>query len=187
MNVVVSFFLVQVVSSAPLEAVQMEPKTQKEQFNIAYIRAIAAQVGVNPGRQEVDDDSVDISFSGTGYSGKIRNPQIHIQLKCTSQDLVSNEVIKFPLKLKNYEDLRGSNVACPKYLAILLVPEESENWINHVHDGMLLRHRCYWVSLRDHPETANTTSVTVDIPLSQRLTPEVLQKMMTLASEGLSA
>lgn len=164
----------------------MDPKRRKEQFNVAYVGAIAAQIGINNARTDVDDDSVDVYLVGKNYSGKIRNPQIQLQLKCTSQDLVSGTVVKFPLKRKNYDDLRGENVLCPRYLAVLLVPRLEDEWIEHSDKGMLLRHACYWVSIRDLPDT-NNASVTIDVPLSQRLTPNELKRMMTRASDGESA
>ena len=159
---------------------------RKEQFNVAYVGAIAAQVGINNARTEVDDDSVDVYLVGKNYSGRIRNPQIQLQLKCTSQNLVSGAVIKFQLKRKNYDDLRGENVLCPRYLAVLMVPHNENEWIEHSNDGMLLRHSCYWVSIRDLPAISNE-SIVVDVPLAQRLTPQELKRMMTRASDGESA
>lgn len=159
---------------------------RKEQFNVAYVGAMAAQVGINNARTEVDDDSIDVYLVGKNYSGKIRNPQIQLQLKCTSQSLVSGSVIKFQLKRKNYDDLRGHDVLCPRYLAVLMVPHNENEWSEHSADGMLLRHNCYWVSIRDLPDISNA-SVVVDVPLAQRLTPDELKRMMTRASDGESA
>lgn len=164
----------------------MDPKKRKEHFNVAYIGAIAAQVGINNARTDVDDDSVDVYLVGKNYPGKVRNPQIQLQLKCTSQNLVSGSVIKFQLKRKNYDDLRGKNVLCPRYLAVLLVPNHESEWIEHSDEGMLLRHSCYWVSIRELPDVS-TASVVVDVPLAQRLTPDELKRMMTRASDGESA
>lgn len=155
---------------------------QKEQFNIAYVAAIAAQAGIDRITPTVDDDSIDLILVGKGFEGTIRNPQIQLQLKCTSQDLIQGDFIKFPLSVKNYEDLRGSNVVCPRYLVVLLVPESHDNWILHSEDCMMLHNRCYWVSLKDSPNTTNASSITVDIPLEQRFTTEVLKTLMNSAS-----
>lgn len=164
----------------------MDPQKRKEQFNVAYVGAMAAQAGINPARTEVDDDSVDIYLVGKNYPGRIRNPQIHVQFKCTARNLISGSNIKFRLKRKNYDDLRGANVLCPQYLAVLLVPADMIEWTEHNAQGMLLRHACYWLSIRDYPDTS-ATSVTVDVPLSQRLTAVELERMMRLASDGQSA
>lgn len=163
----------------------MDLNMQKEAFQRAYFCALAAQAGYNTQKAEVDDDSVDIGLRTRGFTtALIRNPQIEFQLKCSSQNLVIDGLIKFPLSRKNYEDLRGENVAMPRYLAVLLVPESAGDWIVHHGAHIALHERCFWLSLRDAPAKANTTSITVDVPLAQRLTTDVLRQMMEAASQG---
>lgn len=165
----------------------MDSGKQKEEFQFAYVAALAAHAGLNRGELRVDDDSVDVIFSGKGFTGGIRNPKIELQLKCSSQKLVTaGGVLKFPLKKKNYDDLRGDDVVSPRYLAVLVVPELTSEWVMHHSDSVALHNLCYWVSLRDAPASANTTAVTIDIPISQRLTTEALVAMMQAASAGVS-
>jgi len=162
----------------------MDEKKQKEEFNYAYVCALAAHAGLNRGDFRVDDDSIDITFQ-TKHDfgpGRLRSPLIQIQLKCTSQDLVVDGVIKFKLKIKNYDDLRGDNVVAPRYLAVLLVPEDVGAWIAHNDGHIALYNSCYWVSLRNAGPTDNDTTVTVDVPLAQRLTSHILWQMMNRAS-----
>ena len=165
----------------------MDQQSQKEQFNYAYVCALAAHAGLNRISLAVDNDSIDVAFRSKGYHGStIRSPQIEFQLKCTSQAFVdaSGTVLKFPLPRKNYDDLRGQDFASPRYLAVLLVPDDVGLWIGHEHEHIALRKSCYWLSLRDHLPSGNTDSVTVSIPLSQRLTTETLKAMMDRASSG---
>lgn len=162
----------------------MDRAKQKEQFSIAYVNAMAAQAGLNNGHCAVDDDSVDLMLLGKGFDGKIRNPQLQLQLKCTSQQLVKDEVIKFPLSVKNYNDLRGENVVCPRYLVVLVVPENVADWSEQRSNELILRNSCYWMSIRNMPETCNVSSVTVEVPLKQQLTKEILLELMAHASKG---
>jgi hypothetical protein len=163
----------------------MDPQKQKEQFNYAYMCALAAQAGLNRVDAAVDDDSIDVSFKSRGYHGQpIRSPQIEFQLKCTSQDLVDGDVIKYPLSKKNYDDLRGADFAAPRYLAVLLVPTEVDSWVAHNEQHIALFNNCYWLSLRHAESTDNNTQVTVSIPLAQRLTSMTLREMMDRASQG---
>lgn len=163
----------------------MDPQKQKEQFNYAYMCALAAHAGLNRVDAAVDDDSIDVSFKSKGYhGGTVRSPLIEFQLKCTSQELVDGEVIKFPLSLKNYNDLRGSDFASPRYLAVLLVPGEVDAWVDHCEDNIALFNNCYWLSLRDAAATENKEQITVSIPLAQRLTSTALREMMNRASQG---
>ena len=163
----------------------MDPQKQKEQFNYAYVCALAAQAGLNRVDAAVDDDSIDLSFKSRGYHGRpVRSPQIEFQLKCTSQNLVDGEVIKYPLSRKNYDDLRGSDFAFPRYLAVLVVPTEIDAWVAYNEHHIALFNSCYWLSLRDSAPTENDVQVTVAIPLSQRLTSETLREMMDRASQS---
>jgi len=56
----------------------MDLNTQKEQFSIAYVRAVAAVAGVKILRAEVDDDSIDIGFERSGGCAA----KLDLQLKC---------------------------------------------------------------------------------------------------------
>lgn len=162
----------------------MHISNKKEQFNIAYITAMAAQAGLNHNAPVVDEDSVDLTLIGKNYPGLFKDPHIQLQLKCTSQNLINGDVIKYPLSIKNYEELRGTSYICPRYLVVLLVPQNEQEWIVHHDEHMALHNQCYWISIKDYPSTTNTTSVVVDVPLNQRLTTDTLLKLMTDASNG---
>lgn len=131
----------------------------------------------------MDDDSVDLSLVGKGYSGIVRNPQIDLQLKCTSQNLINGDTLKFPLKKKNYDDLRGDNVLSPRYLVVLVVPSADIDWLEHKDDHMVARNLCYWISIKDFPETTNDTSITLEIPITQRFNSTTLKNLMECASK----
>lgn len=163
----------------------MDLQKQKEQFNYAYMCALAAHAGLNRVDATVDDDSIDVSFKSKGYHGRpVRSPQIEFQLKCTAQDLVDGDAIKFQLSRKNYDDLRGNDFASPRYLAVLMIPAEIDQWIEHSDQKISLFKSCYWLSLRDAEPTENAEKITVTIPLAQRLTSLTLREMMDRASEG---
>jgi len=68
-------------------AMPLHPTRQKEQFSIAFVRAIAAVSGYNITRCEVDDDSIDLGLKGSRREGSIRNaPCLDLQVKCTDTD-----------------------------------------------------------------------------------------------------
>lgn len=169
-----------------LVLVPVDINKRKEQFNVAYIDAIAAKVGLKHLRADVDDDSVDVTLEGRNYTGKLRNPQIQLQLKCTSRSVVSisDNCIKFSLKKKNYDDLRADNVLSPRYLVVMIVPEDISNWVIHHEDCMALHHSCYWISIKNHPDSDNTSTITINVPLTQKLTSEKLALLMQAASNG---
>ncbi|WP_282268535.1 DUF4365 domain-containing protein [Stenotrophomonas sp. PS02298] len=163
----------------------MDPEVQKEQFQRAFVGALAAHAGLNSGQDVVDDDSVDLRLKARGIvGGKIRNPQIEFQLKCTFRDLVTGDSLAFPLGIKNYDDLRAEDLLSPRYLAVLVVPRDTGKWLDHSGDCMTLSHECYWMSLRGYPKSPNTTSVTVHVPLKNRLRTSTLEDMIKAASRS---
>lgn len=161
----------------------MDKFKQMEQFNIAYVHALASHAGFKISRCDVDDDSVDLTIEGTGFNqSKIRNPKIDFQLKSTSSFSIKDGTISYSLKKKNYMDLIGDNVLSPRYLILLNLSEDSSRWLNNLPSGISLHNHCYWCSLRDSPPTENNYSVTIKMPDTQILTSSLLKDMMMAAS-----
>ena len=66
---------------------------------------------------------------------------------------------------------------------VLHLPKNLSDWIDHDGDGITLKNKCYWVSLKGLPESANKTSVTVHIPENQIVTVDVLRGFVDQASK----
>lgn len=162
----------------------MDINQQKEQFSNAYVRAVAAVAGFTCYKPEPDVDSVDWCIAAVGGRGTTRSPKVELQLKCTSRDVMDDKVIGYPLKIKNYDDLRADNYQVPRILVIVLVPDKLEDWLRQSEDEMAMRHCGYWVSLRSQPQTDNEASVTVRIPRVQQFTVDSLKELMERISNG---
>ncbi len=134
----------------------MTPEQQKEQFSIAYTHALAAQRKINIARLDVDEDSVDLVLRRSGGI----EPQVSLQLKCSGMLDATSDPIEFPLKHKNYEELR-KNCLVPKLLVVLRVPQNPEDWIYADAEHLLLRHRAYWLNLRGYPDPPPFTGIDV--------------------------
>ncbi|MCD7040989.1 DUF4365 domain-containing protein [Pseudomonas sp. MAFF 311095] len=160
----------------------MEENQKKAQFSVAYVKAIAAQIGFTTSIPDVDEDSVDIILKARNFSSLIRNPQLEIQLKCTADGGVDPTYLKFPLSIKNYNDLRGMDLVCPRYVFVLVVPESCGEWLTHDVDHAKIKHYCYWMSLSTSPAVLNSTSVTINIPKTQLLTAESMKSLMQSAT-----
>ena len=151
----------------------MTPNMQMEQLSLGYIRAVAADAGYQIARPEPDVDSVD----GALMASFGRRPRIEFQAKATARDIVRDGHIHFPLPIDNYDDLR-IDVIIPRILIVFLMPKETTQWISQTDDELLL-HRCaYWMSLKGEPESSNTSSVTVRVPLTNMFNTEQLTDMM---------
>jgi Domain of unknown function (DUF4365) len=157
---------------------------QKEQFSNTYLQAIASVAGYSLYKPFVDDDSVDWGIAAKGGTGRIRAPRLELQLKSTSKDVLGNSSIRYPLKLKNYDDLRMDDFAIPRILVVILIPETIEDWLTQSETETCMKECGYWISLRGMPETQNTTAVTVTIPRTNQFTVIALQSIMEGISQG---
>lgn len=167
-------------------SMEMDENQKKEQFSKAFVCAISAQSGLRADPITVDDDSIDLIIRGRNFTGIFRNPQIDIQLKCTSSDNGDKDYLTFVLPIKNYNDLRGTNLSTPRYLFVLVVPNNCKDWLTHENEFSTIKHCCYYYSLIDHPETTNKTNITLRIPRTQKLTSESMIKLLEDASNGLT-
>jgi len=162
----------------------MELNLCKEQFSFAYVRAVAAAAGFSMVRPEVDEESIDLTICSQDQTGRYRSPKLDVQLKSTTEDILHKDVIKYPLKRKNYNDLIRESMV-PRILVVVHLPKDMKEWVDQSEDGLLLRRCGYWISLRGRPQTDNEHSVTVEIPRRQVFSVESLSEIMkTIGKEG---
>jgi hypothetical protein len=155
----------------------MDEDQRKQQFSFAYIRAVASHAGYGVDPYTVDDDSIDLIISSRGN----KRPRIEVQVKCTSQEVLGENSLKYPLIIKNYNDLIVECVI-PRYLVILVVPKNLDDWIVHSENALSLRHCAYWQSLTNLAEVVNTSKVTVEIPKTNLFDSTALHSIMEKAS-----
>lgn len=130
-----------------------------------------------------DRESVDLGFAGDGDDMHVA-PRLEAQLKCTACDVLCETELRFPLKVKNYNDLRTVRVMVPRILIVVCVPGSVAAWLSASEFKTVLKHSGYWISLRGEPETSNTQKVTVAIPRTNRFTPEALSTIMARIATG---
>jgi hypothetical protein len=157
----------------------------KEELSIAYMHAIAAQLGFSCECPRRDMDSVDIEIKAHGklsIDSTIYSPEIKFQLKATSGIDIRGDQIHFALPVKNYNDLRANSMT-PRLLVVFELPEDETTWLIHSPQGMSLKKCAYWLNLAGAKETHNKDKKTIHIPLAQVLSPHKLYELMLLASQ----
>src|SRR5262249_43171513 len=161
----------------------MTENEQKQQFNIAYVHAVASRAGYACQVQIVDDDSVDVTLAARGWIHRrsvVRSPRLELQLKATSQDILRADHLEFRLPRKNYDELREENMN-PRLLVVLLLPAELEGWLRQSEEELILHRGAYWRSLRGMPDVA-TEKVTVSLPRVNLFSVDQLRGLMERAS-----
>lgn len=154
----------------------MDLNQQKEQFSLAYIQAVAACAGYQLELPTKDRYSVD---------GRLLSDAeiIEFQAKATSRDIVRDGVMRFPLSVKNHEDLRNPEAMALRLLIVVQTPADPDDWIGQTDEELCLTGRGVWLTLRGEPDTSNTDNITVSIPTSQRFDREGLTELMRRARE----
>ena len=125
-----------------------------------------------------------MTLSARGVAGTYRFPRLDLQLKCTARKLLREDGLRFPLKRKNYDELRGEGFLVPRILVVVTVPVQVPDWLLQSEEELALRHCGYWLSLREAPEKRTGTSVTVRIPRENILSIEALARIMKGIADG---
>ena len=161
----------------------MDLNAQKEQFSRAYVQSVASIAGYAWSEPSVDEDSVDLTLAAKGYHGSIRSPKLDLQLKCHADTLPTAD-FSFPLKLKNFDDLRDEALMVPRILVVLIVPDDISDWIQHSATETILRRCAYWSSIRGFAPTNNKSNITVTINYLQHFCPSSLMDIMQRIGSG---
>ena len=134
----------------------------EEQLSLVYARAVAARAGYTTSVPVPDRAGIDLCIQALG--GGMR-PAVDLQLKATINLGLPDggQRFRFRLKSSNYNSLCGLSQR-PRLLVVLDLPTNKEQWMTIDAEGLTLRRRAYWLSLREHNETENKDSVTVYIP-----------------------
>lgn len=164
----------------------MDLNIQKEEFSYAYVYAITSAAGYSFQRTTtpLDQLGIDLILTGIGLQGLIRNPQLYVQLKCTSREVLDESSLKYPLRIKNYEELRVLKQYPPLILVVVLVPDNVDEWLHQSEDELCLRRCGYWISLAGEAPTQNQETVTVSIPRKNIFTVNTLKSLMQRIARG---
>ena len=165
----------------------MNEKIFEEDLSISYLRAVAAkaEVDVNVKRRDVHSQDVELTRQIITAGGEVFVVNLNVQLKATFSEYTEMDTtIKYPLKVKNYNDLRKKSTT-PIILGLLILPKEKEDWVNQTATELTLKYCMYWLNLKGAPETENDVSVTVEIPKSQILSSNsMIDLMQRIADNG---
>ena len=151
----------------------------EEALSLAYVHAIAASAGYVISLKTFDRDGVDVTIeAGGGF-----RPKVDAQVKATINLPRSGNVFKFPLKRRNYDYLI-MQTQTPRILVVMHLPEDQTNWMSMDAESLSLKKCAYWVCLTDFPETKNTKSITVDVPVANKFDVPGLQALLEMSRTG---
>lgn len=110
-------------------------------------------------------------------------PKIDAQLKATTRLKGTGDTFSFPLKVKNYHDLRVTTQT-PRILIVLDLPKEREEWLRVSVSELVIRRVAYWCSIAGFPDSSNKNTVSVAIPKSNVFDVKSLRDLMERSRTG---
>lgn len=162
----------------------LSPPNVESELSYAYLHAVAAKAAMSCRDTNRHEDNAGIDAQLTAWGnfpgGYLTEVSLNIQLKATISDPVDDGTcLHYTLQgVERYRTLCQETVATPRILVVLFLPRDAQEWLRHSDDELALRKCAYWVSLRNAPDTTNTTSVTVLIPKTQVFSPDSLRDIM---------
>ncbi len=93
---------------------------------------------------------------------------LELQVKSTTKDGIneSKEIIKYPLKVKNYNDLidRKRNFSTTLLLVLFILPTDIKKWVEMNQEELMIRKCAYWFFPENETEsTGNESTKTITI------------------------
>jgi hypothetical protein len=159
----------------------MVPRNQRQEaLSRAYVRAVAAQAGLVCAEPE-QDFGVDLCLRRVRLRGQRHSDasgQLDLQIKSTTRASVTDAEVLYDLEVKNYDDLREAGDNCPRFLVVLVLPEDEGRWLSQSSEELILRHCAYWLSLAGFPATTATRTVRIAIPRANVFSVEAVQRLM---------
>ncbi len=155
------------------------------ELSYAYLHAVATRVGFSCEyrNRHLDGAGVDATITEDGRmlanDSILTSFSVDVQLKATYRELPEQEGrISYSLTVPHYDKLRIEEVAAPRVLLLLRLPQDPEQWLQVSEDALVAKRCAYWVSLRGASASANDKNQTVYIPRKNLLTPRGLTNLM---------
>lgn len=159
---------------------------QKEALSQAYVRAVIAKAGFNFGKTEFD-----YGIDGTIKDVINRNGRyvdscfgINFQLKSSTDVFFKDGQVIYDLESKNYNDLVTESSMLPNILILLVLPPDSNEWLNVTEDQLIMKKCAWWCSLEGQEPTTNTDTKRISIPECQIFSPDTLVNLMEKVKGG---
>ena len=162
----------------------MQESFCEEDISLGYLMAVGAQAGVRVNIERRDDDGVDASIrADVILGGKECASELNVQLKSTFTNYKEyDEYISYKLKAKNYNDMVKDSMT-PLCLFLLILPKDLEERVQCTPDELIIKKCMYWYMPDSSEQTENINTVSIQIPKSQRVTPDELKRLLQKVME----
>jgi uncharacterized protein DUF4365 len=155
------------------------------ELSYAYLHAVATRAGFSCEyrNRHLDGAGVDATITEDGRKladdSILTSFSLDVQLKATYRELRERDGrSSYSLSVPHYDKLRIEEVAAPRVLLLLRLPQNPEEWLQISEDALVAKRCAYWVSLRGAAASENDKNQTVYVPRENLLTPQGLTNLM---------
>jgi len=165
----------------------LDARNHQGKFGEDYVRVLASAAGLLVYTPDKDYDGVDFLLRWPGRVGAAASPAIDVQVKSWSRPRKSSGTWRFDgLNEVQFNKLAGCDYTVPRYLFLVVVPDDPGQYSEILADGMILRYQGYYLSLREESlvsEPSTERRHTVYVPIGNILTVRTLHTLMLPAPD----
>lgn len=169
----------------------LDARNHQGKFGEDYVRVLASAAGLLVYTPDKDTEGVDFSLHWPARTGTVAYPAIDVQVKSWSRPRKSSGTYRFDgLTEVQFNKLAGTDYFVPRYLFLVIVPNDPDRYADISPDGMLLRFQGYYLSLREEALIDNPNSNRkrlVHVPIGNILTVRTLRTLVFPAPERAGA
>jgi len=133
----------------------LDARLHQGTFGEDYVRVLASAAGLVVQTNYPDADGIDLGLKFPGHVGPVASPAIEVQIKSWSTPRAVGGMWSYDrLTEAQFNKLAGDDYLVPRFLFVVLVPPNPDQYADFWTEGVLLRHLCYYHSLRDQPRLA---------------------------------
>ncbi|WP_019630418.1 DUF4365 domain-containing protein [Actinomadura atramentaria] len=117
----------------------LDPWNHQGKFAEDYVRVLASAAGLLIYKDDLDYDGIDLGFRYPGRSGLAASPAVEAQIKsCSNPQYAGGELLYDGLTEVQYNKLADGPFTVPRYLFVIVVPQDNDAYASFETRGMLL-------------------------------------------------
>src|SRR5947208_1796380 len=128
------------------QAQGLDQRTYQGYYGEAFVRALAASAGLIVSRPDLDVTGEDFSIGYPGMRGSLRHPRIEVQVKSWSNPGGSLATWRYRMRVEHFNELAGDMFYLPRYLFLVVVPDDTARYSRATDDALQLHRAGYWAS-----------------------------------------
>ncbi|MFC0042711.1 DUF4365 domain-containing protein [Actinomadura rayongensis] len=156
----------------------LDPWNHQGKFAEDYVRALASAAGLLVYKDDLDYDGIDLGFRYPGRAGHMSSPSVEVQIKsCSNPRFSGGELLYDGLTEVQYNKLVDGPFTVPRYLFVVVVPQDRDSFATVETRGTLLSQLAYFHGFEGEaaiPEPKARSRHRVRVPLANVLTARTL-------------